>query len=380
MTDLQTPIPAVFDEHALRADLRAFLAEERARGAIPFYGHAWTHHDRDFSQRCAARGYVAMTWPQRYGGHARSAAERFVVCEELLAAGAPLGSHWIADRQTGPQILRHGSGALKEAVLPGIAAGRITCAIGMSEPDTGSDLAAVRSRAEKAVGGWRLDGRKIWTTNAHNAQYMVVLCRTDSAGSGPRQAGLSQLVVNMDAPGVSIRPLITLPGVHDFNEVLFDGVFVPDRCLLGERGQGWRLVTEELAFERSGPDRYLSSFGVLRAMLDSIGPDPDRGTAAAIGRIIARLGAVRALSLEIAGLLDAGASPRTEASMMKEMGTSLEQDIVELARDTIAARPGRGTGPIGEALAHAILSAPSFSLRGGTREILQGIVAKELTR
>ncbi|MDE8654512.1 acyl-CoA dehydrogenase family protein [Novosphingobium album (ex Liu et al. 2023)] len=373
------PLPH-FDEQALRADVRQFLADERARGTLPRYGHAWTHHDRAFSRRCATHGYVAMTWPRAHGGYARSAAERFVVCEELLAAGAPLGAHWIADRQTGPQILRHGREAVQRAVLPGIAAGEITCAIGMSEPDAGSDLAAVRTRAEKVAGGWRLDGRKIWTTNAQNADYIVVLCRTDPPEGKARQAGLSQLVVDMRAAGVSVRPLMTLPGTREFNEVLFDAVFVPDDWLLGERGAGWRLVTEELAFERSGPDRYLSSFGVLRAALDALGPAPDRGMARAIGRIVARLAAVRALSVEIAGLLDAGASPRTEASMMKELGTTLEQDIVELAREAIALRPGRGTGAIGEALATAILSAPSFSLRGGTREILQGIVARELLR
>src|SRR6056297_645862 len=136
------------DLQALRNEVRSFVEREAGAGRIRIGEHAWTTWDREFSIRCASAGYIAMTWPRAYGGHERTPRERHVVCEELLAAGAPLGAHWIADRQSGPQILQHGQEALKAEILPRIAAGECTLCIGMSEPDSGSDLSSIRSSAE----------------------------------------------------------------------------------------------------------------------------------------------------------------------------------------------------------------------------------------
>jgi hypothetical protein len=318
-----------------------------------------------------------MTWPKRYGGHERSAFERYVVCEEFLAAGAPVGSHWMADRQSGPQIMRNGTEELKDAVLSRIAAGKLTFGIGMSEPDSGSDLSSVRTRAEKVDGGWRIEGRKVWTTNAHHADYLIVLCRS-APKTEDRYAGLSQFVVPLDAPGVTVRPLVNLTGEHELNEVIFDGNFVPDANLLGKGGDGWRLVTEELAFERSGPDRFLSTFGLLKVLAASQAGDPDSHAAIEIGRLVARLAAIRQLSVLIGDLLERGESATAIATIAKDLGTGLEQEIPEVARRIMAERPARGAVDGAGALAFAILSAPCFSLRGGTREILKGIIAREL--
>ncbi|MGH8486736.1 MAG: acyl-CoA dehydrogenase family protein, partial [Pseudomonas sp.] len=157
----------------LRAEVRAFLNEtlqdlpaaERARN--------WNGVDERFSLKLGARGWLGMTWPRRYGGHERSALERYVVLEELLAAGAPVNAHWIAERQSGPLLIRFSPDNLAPRICPGIARGETYIAIGMSEPDVGSDLAAVRTRADKVAGGWRVNGQKIWTTGAHRAQHMV---------------------------------------------------------------------------------------------------------------------------------------------------------------------------------------------------------------
>jgi hypothetical protein len=365
------------DVSRLRAEVRAFLDEERASGAIVPGLQTWTSFDRGFSERAAARGYVAMTWPKRYGGHERSAFERYVVCEEFLAAGAPVGSHWMADRQSGPQIMRNGSEALKEEVLPKIAAGRLTFGIGMSEPDSGSDLSSVRTRAEKVEGGWRIEGRKVWTTNAHHADYLIVLCRS-APKTEDRYAGLSQFVVPLDAPGVTVRPLVNLTGEHELNEVVFDGNVVPDANLLGKGGDGWKLVTEELAFERSGPDRFLSTFGLLKVLVAAQAGNPDSHAAIEIGRLVARLSSIRQLSLLIGDLLEQGQSATAIATIAKDLGTGLEQEVPEVARRLMAERPARGATDSAGALAFAILSAPCFSLRGGTREILKGIIAREL--
>lgn len=369
--------PEPRDVSHLRADVRAFLAEELASGTIVPGLQTWTSFDRGFSERAAARGLIAMTWPKRYGGHERTAFERYVVCEEFLAAGAPVGSHWMADRQSGPQIMRNGSETLKNEVLPKIAAGKLTFGIGMSEPDSGSDLSSVRTKAEKVDGGWRIEGRKVWTTNAHHADYLIVLCRS-APKSEDRYAGLSQFVVPLDAPGVTMRPLVNLTGEHELNEVVFDGNIVPDANLLGKGGDGWRLVTEELAFERSGPDRFLSTFGLLKVLVAAQDGNPDRHAAIEIGKLVARLSSIRQLSLLIGDLLERGESANAIATIAKDLGTGLQQEVPEVARRLMTERPARGAVDSLGALAFAIQSAPCFSLRGGTREILKGIIAREL--
>lgn len=369
------PSPQAITE--LRRQVRSFIARERDAGRIKPGRQTWTTFDREFSLSCAEHGYIAMTMPREYGGHERSARERYVVCEELLAAGAPLGSHWIADRQSGPQILRNGSDSLKRKVLPEIAAGRCTFGIGMSEPDSGSDLSSIRSAATKVEGGWRLNGRKVWTTNAHHAEYMIVLCRTEPKSEN-RNAGLSQLVVPLDADGVSVRPITNILGVDEFNEVVFDDCFVPDENLLGRPGDGWKLVTQELAFERSGPDRILSTFAVLSSLAQAAQARPDPHIVSELGRLVARLVSIRKLSLSISERLAGGEPIGADATIMKELGTTLEQQIPDVARRLISARPDLSGEGVGAVLATAILSAPSFSLRGGTREILKGIIAREL--
>lgn len=362
---------------ALRAEVRAFLAQERASGAIRPGRQGWTTWDRGFSLRAAARGYVGMALPRDYGGHGRSAWDRYVVCEEMLAAGAPLGSHWIADRQSAPQILRHGTEAVKRAILPRVARGEITFGIGMSEPDSGSDLSSIRTRADRVEGGFRIEGRKVWTTNAQHAEYVICLCRTEPRGDD-RYAGLSQIVVPMDRPGITVRPMRNLAGEEELNEITFDGAFVPADHLLGQGGDGWALVNAELAFERSGPDRILSSFGVLEVMARVLARTGDPRGIAELGALVARLSAVRQLSLDINARLGRGEKVGGLATIMKDLGTALEQDIPEVARRLLDIMPATGGGAEAATLATAILNAPCYSLRGGTREILKGIIAREL--
>ena len=177
---------------ALRGELRSFLAEISKTWTIADRARSWIAFDRDFTRAVGARGWIGMTWPTAYGGGERSAFERYVMLEEMLAAGAPVGAHWIADRQSGPLILRVGTDKQKREILPRIARGELAFCIGLSEPDSGSDLASLRSRATRVTGGWRLDGAKIWTTNAHHCDYMIGLFRTAPAGETTRHAGLSQ--------------------------------------------------------------------------------------------------------------------------------------------------------------------------------------------
>ncbi|MEO5699387.1 MAG: acyl-CoA dehydrogenase family protein [Casimicrobiaceae bacterium] len=362
----------------LRADVRRFLREERAAGRFEARPNGWMRHDAAFSARCGGRGFIGLTLPERYGGHGRSALDRYIVCEEMLAAGAPLGAHWIADRQSGPQIARHGSELLKQTVLPRITAGRCCFGIGMSESNAGSDLASVKTRAEQVEGGWRLHGTKLWTSHAHRADYVIVLARTAPAGED-RRSGLSQFVVDMKLPGVHASPIEDLTGGRDFCEVVFDDVAIGADYLLGHPGDGWKLVVGELAFERSGPDRFLSTFPLLGAAAAALAGAANPSACAGIGRMTSHLSALRHMSMGIAATLEAGESPEIEAALTKDLGTTLEQELAEVVRALVRGPAGVPCTPfLREAIDEATLAAPSFSLRGGTREILRGIIAREL--
>lgn len=369
-------LPASTEE--IRARIRQHLADELAAGRYTPSCDTWlSGHDPGFSQRLGAAGFLGLTWPKQYGGHERSALDRFVVVEELLAQGAPIAAHWISDRQSGPSILKHGNDKLKDLVLPGMVRGEIYFSIGMSEPDSGSDLASIRSTATRTDGGYLLNGTKVWTSQAHNNQYFIVLVRTTplSDVGGNRHMGMSQFVLDLRAPGVEIRPIRLLSGHHHFNEVVMTDVFVPDWMLLGEEGNGWNQVIGELAFERSGPERFLSTYPLLAALVDELGDNPPAPAAAALGLLVGRLAALRRLCISVAMQLDAGRSPITEAALVKDAGTRLEGEIAEVARSLV---PPGSSERFDRLVEDAILAAPGFTLRGGTNEILRGIVAREL--
>ncbi|MGY1834430.1 acyl-CoA dehydrogenase family protein [Blastococcus sp. SYSU DS0510] len=366
-------------EESLRAEVRDFLAAELPEDHRPALGFAG-RYDPDFSRKLAARGWVGMAIPPEYGGHGRSAVERFVVAEELLAAGAPIGAHFVADRQTGPALLHFGTEEQRRRFLPGIAAGEIYFSLGMSEPDSGSDLASVRTRATRVDGGWTVTGTKVWTSEAHRNHFFAVLCRTSPMEEGRKHAGLSQLIVDLHADGVRVSPIPYLDGSHHFNEVALEDVFVPDDMVLGEIGSGWQQVTSELAYERSGPDRWLSTFPVLREFVrEGAGKAVADDEATVIGRLAARAWAIRALSLSVARALDAGAVPVIEAALVKEVGTRFEQDLVEALRVAAETEVDQSTGTLFQRLlAEAVLTSPSYTLRGGTTEILRSVAAKGL--
>ncbi len=372
--------PAVAErpaQAALRAEVRGFLAEALAGMAPEQRAHSWNGHNPGFSRQLGQRGWLGMTWPKRVGGHERSALDRLVVIEELLAAGAPVAAHWIADRQTGPLLLKYGTPEQQAAHLPAIARGELFACIGMSEPGAGSDLAALSTRARRVDGGWRITGTKLWTTYAHKAHMMLLLCRTRAkeTDGGQRHEGLSQLLVPMDSPGLTVRPIIDLMGDHHFNEVHFDDVFVGDDALVGGEGHGWAQVMSELAYERSGPERFLSTLVLLEELVRALGRNAPATAHAPIGRLTAHLMVLRQMARGMAALLEAGDDPALEAAMVKDLGANFEQAIPEVAR---ALLPGDAPASLIATLNATIQIAPMVSLRGGTREILRGIIARGL--
>ena len=316
-----------------------------------------------------------MTWPPRYGGQGRSQLERYVVLEELLGAGAPVAAHWIADRQTGPLLLRYGTEEQRQRFLPPIARGECYFSIGMSEPDAGSDLASVRLTGRRVAKGWRLRGSKLWASHAHRNHYMVALVRTSSADSD-KHAGLSQMIVDLRAEGVEVRPIKLMSGQPQFSEVIFNDARVPDDAVVGELGAGWEQVTAELAYERSGPERFLSTFPLLLHLARHVRSSDEIRGLQSVGELTARLWSLRALSLSVAECLDRGEDPTVAAAMVKDMGTVFERDTVEAARLIVPV--GRRTEEFSDLYREALMAAPGFTLRGGTTEILRTVIARAL--
>jgi alkylation response protein AidB-like acyl-CoA dehydrogenase len=367
------------EAEALRPKVRSLIAEHVLHRPVTDRVRSWMGVDRDFSLAMGEAGLLGLTLPPEYGGGGQGPFARYVVVEELLAAGAPVGLHWIADRQSALVILNYGSEAQKQAYLPRICAGEIFFCIGMSEPGAGSDLAAVRSRAERTATGWRLSGQKIWTTGAHLCDYIIALVRTSGGGEG-RHRGLSQFVIDLKAPGVTTRGIEDATGHHDFNEIFFDSVELPEDALLGEEGAGWDQVTAELAFERSGPERIWSSAVLLDAWIAHLWwVRAGEARTQRVGSFMAELAALRAMSLAVTAQLVVGGQPVVEASLLKDLGTSFEQAIPAAIADDLGSHPDEAVDPeLRAALVSALALSPAYSLRGGTREILRGIIARGL--
>jgi hypothetical protein len=368
--------PSTTGHDQLRREVRAFLAQELRDRRPRDRAQSWNGFDADFTRKVAARGWIGMTWPKRYGGQERGALERYIVIEEMLAAGAPVAAHWMADRQSGPLLLKFGTESQKLELLPRIVTGTCYFCIGMSEANSGSDLAASRTRALPVDGGYLVNGAKLWTTYAHKAHYMILFCRTSE---GHRQEGTSQLLVDLKRPGISIRPIYDMSGAHHFNEVSFVDVFVPATGLIGVEGQGWSQVMGELAFERSGPERFLSTVPLMTELVRNLHDTESDQTLVGIGRLMANLGVLRRLSQSVAGMLESGESAVLQACIVKDLGALFEQEIPEVSRHLVEAEPSlTDECEYSAALARSMMAAPSFSLRGGTREILRGIIARGL--
>lgn len=373
-----TSIPA--HAEALRPAVRAFVKNYTDKVPLEQRAQSWMGFDADFSRALAKCGWVGVTLPKEYGGAGLDAFSRFVLIEELLGNSMPVGAHWIADRQSGPLILKYGTDAQKDFYLPRICRGEAFFCIGMSEPQAGSDLAGVRTRATRTASGWKLNGQKIWTTNAHRSQYMIALVRT-SGTAEDRHKGLSQLIVDLSAPGITIRQIRDLTGGSHFNEVFFADVELGEDALVGTEGSGWDQVTAELAFERSGPERFYSSIALFDLWLDYLrehhSADPSARELA--GRIVTHLAVLRAMSVSVTEKLARGESPLVAAALVKDLGTELEQFIPYAISDALGRHPGQAA-PDGllRALSFITQICPTFSLRGGTREILRGMIARGL--
>ncbi|HRD76121.1 MAG TPA: acyl-CoA dehydrogenase family protein [Hyphomicrobiaceae bacterium] len=363
----------------LRKEIRAFLAEEEAAGTF-VRGSVEDLYSPEFSRKVGARGWIGMTWPKKYGGRERSYLERFVVTEEFRVANAPVRRHFVADRQSGPVILKYAPEHIKSDILPRICRGEVGFAIGMSEPGSGSDLFAAKTKATPVKGGFLVNGTKVWTSMAHHADYMIGLFRTSQPTKENRRHGLTQFLVDMKVKGIKVNPIYQMTGLHDFNEVVFEDVFIPEDRVLGEVDGAWKQATSELAYERSGPERFLETFYVLLSLVRAIGEKPDLRAAEGIGRLVAQVHTLRRMSVSVAGMLAEGKEPVLEAAIVKDVGTIWEQRLPGRARELAAFIEDEvaNRATFEEQLQFATLVAPKLTIQGGTTEILRGIIARGL--
>jgi alkylation response protein AidB-like acyl-CoA dehydrogenase len=366
-------------EQRVRDDIRAFLAQALPPPSTILEDGWISGFSPEFSRRMGAAGWIGMTWPRAYGGGERSYLERAIVTEELLRAGAPTAAHWMADRQIGPSLLAHGTEEQKRAILPGIVRGELVFCLGMSEPGAGSDLAGLKTRAVDDGDAFVVDGQKVWTSLANHAHYCYLVARTDP--DAPRHRGISELLVDMSLPGISVRPLVDMTGEHHFNEVFFENVRVPKRWLIGELNRGWFQIASQLDYERAGMERILSYaplFRDLEAHIRATGRGKDAAIRQALARFHGELAVGRILIYRIAWKLSQGITPTAETALAKLYGTELEQRIATFAGEVLGddALLSAGGSPLAARVARAMLNAPGLTIRGGTVEILRNIVAQ----
>ena len=381
------PAPIHFDQirlppqaQALREEVREFIRQETAAGTLSPGPGTRGEFNPQFSRKVGARGWIGMTWPKRYGGAERSFLERYVVTEEFRVANAPVALHFTADRQSGPILLKYAAEPIKSDVLPRITRGECCFCIGMSEPGSGSDLFAAQTRASRTQGGWKINGTKVWTTGAQHANYMIGLFRTSAPAPDNRRHGLTQFLVDMASPGIQVNPIADLSGQPHFNEVVFNDLFIPDEHVLGDIDMAWRQATSELAYERSGPERFLETAYVLFALVRVLGAKPDLRGAEGLGRLVAQLHTLRRMSLSVNGMLQAGKEPVLEGSIVKDVGTLWEQALPGKARELAAfVDPSQTEREAFDALVrYATTIAPKLTIQGGTTEVLRGIIARGL--
>ncbi|MDR6866609.1 alkylation response protein AidB-like acyl-CoA dehydrogenase [Microbacterium resistens] len=361
------------------ADLRG-----RARQVIASWFEAPAHRpvadawlrgfEPEFSRSLAREGLLGLSWPTEYGGAGRSNVDRLAVTEELLRAGAPSAAHWSSERQIGPALLRLGTPEAKEELLPRILSVDAIFCLGMSERGAGSDLAAVETTATRVGGGWLINGTKMWTGHAHRATHAYVLARTSREER--KHQGLSEFLVDMDPSTITVTPIINLLGEHRFNRVDFTDAFVPDHRLLGEEGNGWRQVVEQLSFERGGSERYLSSYILFSELLRRAGGEGSGALDHLIGGLTQRLAVLRRLGHDVARMLDAGGAPIKEAAALKLLGNQFEVDVIEALRRCPVPEDSRRSSDF----AASVQSSPGFELRGGSVEVLLSIIAREEAR
>lgn len=374
------------EQKRLRQEVRDFLEDEVGKRLWKPSCDAWIQgHNPAFTKRVAQRGWIGLTWPREYGGQERSFLDRLIVTEEMLRYGAPAACHWFSDRQIGGSILRYGSEEQKREFLPEIVRGDMYVGLGMSEPESGSDLASLKMRATEEDEGYVVNGQKTWTSGASFINYVNLFARTDS--DAPKHRGISEFIVPMDLPGISRIPMIDITGTEAWNDLFFDNVRVPKKYLIGQKNTGFYHVVEQLAYERGGMERLMGNYPLFYALITFTKETKRNGQALSqdtrirhkLAQLQVEFEVGRLLMYKVAAVMDEGHPPTVEAAMSKSYATAFEQRLANTAMEIL--------GPYGlllgdskfvpfEGLAsHSYLASKGYSLQAGSREILKNIIA-----
>jgi alkylation response protein AidB-like acyl-CoA dehydrogenase len=361
----------------LDPELLALAEEARELGRkvaadADFLEDSWiARHSQEFAQELASRGWVGMTWPEEHGGGGRPAIERFMVFEALISEGAPLAATWFADRQMGPTLLQFGTDEQRRRFLPDMVAGRSMWAIGMSEPDAGSDVASLRTKAVLDGDHWVVDGQKVWTSGAALADWCYLVVRTDP--DAPKHAGLSELIVDLRSPGIDVRPLRDMTDDHHFCEIHLDGVRVPVDNLVGELNGSFRQLMRQMEHERGGIDRLVAN---KRLYLDCL-PHADlehpvvRQQVAEIetGYRIGRLLVLRETL---------GQAPKAFSAATKTFCTEFEQRVADFCATALGPLATLDEPGLPHRVARNLCYAPGYTIMGGTTQILRNILGERV--
>ncbi len=383
------------EEEAFRQEVHAFIENECPKelrggggGVASFFSNA--QHFVAWRKKIAEKGWVAPAWPKEYGGAGMTVMQQFVYNMETakMRAPSPLYIGGLGVAVLGPTILVYGSDEQKQKYIPGILSGEDVWAQGFSEPESGSDLASLKTRAVRDGDDYVINGQKIWTTLAHMAKYMLMLARTDP--DVPKHKGISYFIVPMNTPGVTVRPLVNMAGGHEFNEVFFDNVRVPVENRLGEENRGWYMAVTTLDIERSNIGSAVGQHQSVEDLIDFAKEQESRnGSGIAIGtkmrhELVERLIEAECsmmLSYRLITMQNRGLIPNYEASATKMYSMELNQRIANTGIRLLGmyGQLERGAGkwaPLNGRSTYQYLRSVANTIEGGTTEIQKNIVAQ----
>jgi len=376
------------EQEKFRQEIKDFLEGEIKEGNFQPSCDAWIQgYSIDFTKKVAQKGWIGLTWPEEYGGKGRSHIDRLILTEEMLRYGAPAACHWFADRQIGGGILRYGNEEQKKDMLPKIMAVDAYVGLGLSEPEAGSDLASLQTKAAEDGDDYIMDGQKMWTSCGVFMNYIYVVARTDSNPETPQHRGISEFIFKTDLPGITITPTVDITGSTAWAEVFFDGVKIPGTCLIGEKNRGFYQVVNQLDYERAGLERLMGNYPLFDALIQFVKETERNGKTLSkdvnIRQKLAQLQTEfeigRLLTYKVVLVMEEGKAPNIEASMAKAYSTAFEQKLAHVATEILGLY-GQLIGeskwaPILGMASHSYLGSTGYSLQAGTSEVLRNIIA-----
>jgi alkylation response protein AidB-like acyl-CoA dehydrogenase len=374
------------EQEKFRREIRDFLEEELRQGLWEPSCDAWIMgHDPEFTKRVAKKGWIGLTWPKEYGGQGGSYVDRLILTEEMLRYGAPAACHWFADRQIGGAIVHYGTDEQKKELLPLILRGEAYVGLGMSEPDAGSDLASLKTRAVEDGDCYVIDGQKTWTSGGSHMNWIYLVARTDP--DAPKHRGISEFFFETSLPGITVAPIVDITGGVHFNEVFFENVRIPKKYLIGEKNRGFYQILNQLDYERSGMERLMANYPLFEALIQYTKETKQNGKPLSQDPVIRSKLAQLKIELEIGQLhmyrvamvMDEGRAPNWESAMSKAYGTAFEQHLASTAIEILGLygqlSPQSKWVPMHGMAYHSYLSSKGYSLQAGTSEILKNILA-----